>query len=98
MIVLRWRLAVSSARRFFTSSSAWRWLTNRGIRWVPARTDQPKLVGSTTKAVIVARLTTREVSIAGRNEQLRRRAISFRYGHLRDLLPACVQRRRWPVL
>jgi len=46
--VLRCPLAVSVARRFLTSSSAWRWVENEPKRSSPMRTHQPTLVGSTS--------------------------------------------------
>ena len=64
--VLRCPRAVSSARRFFTSSSACRWVTNRPIRWDPVPTDQPYCVCSTTNVVVVARLATTQRSTPGR--------------------------------
>jgi hypothetical protein len=58
--VLRCPLAVSVARRFLTSSSAWRWVENKPKRSSPMRTDQPSLVGSTRKIVVIACLATIE--------------------------------------
>jgi hypothetical protein len=60
--VLRCPLAVSVARRFLTSSSAWRWVENKPKRSSPMRTDQPSLVGSTRKIVVIACLATIERS------------------------------------
>jgi uncharacterized protein YodC (DUF2158 family) len=52
----------SFARRFLTSSSAWRWVKNEPKRSFPSRTDQPSLVGSTRKIVVIACLATSERS------------------------------------
>ena len=60
--VLRCPLAVSVARRFLTSSSAWRWVENEPKRSSPMRMDQPSLVGSTRKIVVIACLATNERS------------------------------------
>jgi hypothetical protein len=58
-IVLRCPFKVSFARRFLTSSSAWRWVENEPKRSSPMRTDQPSLVGSTTKIVVIASVATK---------------------------------------
>jgi hypothetical protein len=50
--------ALRAARRFLTSSSACRWLTNKPNRVAPSLTDQPYSVGSTEKMVIACALTT----------------------------------------
>jgi hypothetical protein len=60
--VLRCPLAVSVARRFLTSLSAWRWVENEAKRSSPMRTDQPTLVGSTRKIVMIACMATNERS------------------------------------
>ena len=60
--VLRCPLAVSVARRFLTSLSAWRWVENEPTRSSPMRTDQPTLVGSTRKIVVIACMATNKCS------------------------------------
>jgi len=64
--VLRCPLAVSIARRFLTSSSAWRWVENDPKRSSPMRMDQPPFVGSTRKIVVIACLATSERSTTPR--------------------------------
>jgi hypothetical protein len=60
--VLRCPLEVSLARRFLTSSSAWRWLENKPNRSSPTPTDQPPLMRSTMKIVVIACLATNQRS------------------------------------
>jgi hypothetical protein len=60
--VLRCPLAVSIARRFLTSASAWRWVENKPRRSSPTPTDQPSLMRSTRKIVVIACLATNERS------------------------------------
>jgi hypothetical protein len=60
--VLRCPLKVSFARRFLTSLSALRWVANKPKPSSPMRTDQPSLVGSTRKTVVIACLVTNELS------------------------------------
>jgi hypothetical protein len=73
--VLRCPLAVSVARRFLTSSSAWRWVENEPKRSSPMRTHQPTLVGSTRKIVVIACLATNECSTNRRRSTPHRRSI-----------------------
>jgi len=54
--------SVCSARRFLTSSSAWRWVENEPKRSSPMRTYQPTVVGSTRKIVRIACLPQTSVA------------------------------------
>ena len=89
--VLRCPLAVSVARRFLTSLSAWRWVENEPKCSSPMRTDQPSLVGSTRKIVVIACLVANERSTN------RRRSASCGLGRAstqRKLLASALRRRR----
>jgi hypothetical protein len=60
--VLRCPLEVSFARRFLTSSNAFRWVENKPNRSSPTPTDQPPLMRWTTKVVVIACVATNEHS------------------------------------
>jgi hypothetical protein len=54
--------SVCSARRFLTSSSAWRWVENEPKRSTPMRTYQPTVVGSTRTIVVISCLSQPSVA------------------------------------